>query len=72
MTYIQITTVPRLPLERRLPGNSGRRKRGKDKIELDYGFVITRDIYKEEEINGKRIFMIPAWAFVLFKDEFLI
>ena len=46
--------------------------RALDKIELDYGFVITRDIYKEEEINGKRIFMIPAWAFVLFKDEFLI
>jgi predicted AAA+ superfamily ATPase len=41
------------------------------KIELDYGFVITRDIYKEEEINGKRIFMIPAWAFMLFKEEFL-
>lgn len=41
------------------------------KIELDYGFVITRDIYKEEELNGTRLFMIPAWAFVLFKDEFL-
>ena len=46
--------------------------RALDKVELDYGFVITRDIYKEEEINGKRICMIPAWAFVLFKDEFLI
>ena len=45
--------------------------RALDKIELDYGFVITRDIYKEEEINGKRIFMMPAWAFVLFKDEFI-
>ncbi len=41
------------------------------KIGLDYGFVITRDIYKEEKINGKRILMVPAWAFVLFKDEFI-
>jgi predicted AAA+ superfamily ATPase len=41
-----------------------------DKNKLDYGFVVTKDIYKEEEMYGKRIFMIPAWAFVLFKDEF--
>ena len=45
--------------------------RALNKIELDYGFVITHDIYKEEEIEGKRIFMIPAWAFVLFKEEFI-
>ncbi len=45
--------------------------RALNKIGLDYGFVITRDIYKEEKINGKRILMVPAWAFVLFKDEFI-
>jgi predicted AAA+ superfamily ATPase len=46
-------------------------QRALDKIGLDFGFVITKDIYKEEVIKGKRILLIPAWAFVLFKHEFL-
>ena len=45
--------------------------RALDKNGLDSGFVLTRDVYREEEIDGKQIFMIPVWAFVLFKDEFL-
>ena len=45
--------------------------RALNKIGLDYGIVITRDIYKEEEIKGKRILMVPAWAFLLFKQEFI-
>jgi len=45
--------------------------RALDKIGLDSGIVITKDVYKEEKINDKQIFMIPAWAFVLFKQEFL-
>jgi hypothetical protein len=41
------------------------------KIKLDYCFVITRECYREETINSKRILMIPAWAFLLFKHEFI-
>jgi predicted AAA+ superfamily ATPase len=45
--------------------------RALDKTSLDFGIIITRDIYKEEMINGKRILMTPAWAFVLFPHEFI-
>jgi len=45
--------------------------RALDKIGLDYGIVVTRDVYREAKINGKQILMIPVWAFLLFKHEFL-
>ena len=45
--------------------------RALDKLGLDSGIVITKDVYKAEKINDKQILMIPVWAFVLFKHEFL-
>jgi len=45
--------------------------RALDKVELDCGIVVTKDIYREEKIDDKRIIMIPAWAFLLFKEEFI-
>ena len=45
--------------------------RALDKIGLDSGIVITKDVYKAEKIKDKQILMIPVWAFVLFKHEFL-
>jgi len=45
--------------------------RALDKIGFDSGIVITKDVYKEEKINDKQILMVPVWAFVLFKHEFL-
>lgn len=34
-----------------------------------FGFVITRDIFKEENINGKKIVFVPAWLFCLFEFD---
>ena len=45
--------------------------RALDKVGLDSGIVITKDVYKEEKTNDKQILMIPVWAFLLFKQEFL-
>lgn len=38
-----------------------------DKKNLKTGFVITRDILKQEKINGKNIFFVPIWLFCLFE-----
>jgi len=35
------------------------------KFGLKKGIVVTRDLFKKEEINGKEILFIPAWLFLL-------
>lgn len=35
------------------------------KFRINKGIVITKDLLKEEEINGKKIVYIPAWLFLL-------
>ena len=45
--------------------------RALDKLGLDSGIVITKDGYKAETIKDMQILMVPVWAFVLFKREFL-
>ena len=36
-----------------------------EKFKVGEGMVITKDIFKEESIRGKRIIYIPAWLFLL-------
>jgi len=35
------------------------------KFGLKKGIVVTRDLFKKGEINGKEILFIPAWLFLL-------
>lgn len=35
-----------------------------DKSETDVGIVVSKDIFEERSINGKRLVLVPAWLFL--------
>ncbi|MFH0862584.1 MAG: ATP-binding protein [Candidatus Altiarchaeota archaeon] len=41
------------------------------RIQLDNGIIVTKDQDQETEVDGRKIKMIPAWAFILFKEKFI-
>jgi len=63
-----------LPLEvKSEPNDEDIRKFRKtiDKLDCKRGILITKQQFKEIELQGKKILIIPAWAFAIFKKEFL-
>jgi hypothetical protein len=42
-----------------------------DKVGLKRGIIVTKDVFREEEVEGKKITLAPAWLFALFKDNIL-
>ncbi len=43
-----------------------------EEFEVMEGFVVTRDVFKQEKVGDKDIFFIPAWMFLLTIDNWAI
>lgn len=42
-----------------------------DKIECPTGIMVSKEEFKELKFGQKKVLIVPAWAFVLFKERFL-